>query len=149
MGFLPPGQGRCSIFHWAKKCVEVVSLYPARSGWVPETTRYKLVAAIIKIYATFGGSVFCSLLRTDSFSARSIALFIVRAELSSPLVLLAPAINPASTAFNFLLSPFTSSLTLLLRPSFETRLTFPSILIIYNYTITRSPTVLLNQQTAT
>lgn len=80
--------------------------------WVPETTRYKLVVAIIKIYATFGGSVFCSLLRGDSLSARSIALFIVCGELSSSLVLSVPTINSVSTAFNFLLSPFTSSLAL-------------------------------------
>lgn len=71
-------------------------------------TCYKLVAAIIKIYATFGGSVFCSLLRADSLSARSIAFFIAYGELSSPLVLSAQTINSCSTSLNFLLSPFTS-----------------------------------------
>lgn len=92
-----------------------MSLYRARSGRSTRNARYKLVAAIIKIYATTSGSVFCSLLRADSLSARSIALFIVRGELSSSPVLLAPAVNPASAALNFLLSPFTSSLELFLR----------------------------------
>lgn len=75
---------------------------------VPETTQYKLVAAIIKIYATFSGSVFCSLLRFDSFSARSIAIFIVRRELSSSFLLSAPAITSNSIRNRIALSLFTS-----------------------------------------
>lgn len=61
----------------SEKILRSREVVPRDPVWVPETTRFKLVAAIIKIYATFGGSVFCSLLRPDSLSARSIALFIV------------------------------------------------------------------------
>lgn len=111
MSFLPRGRGLYNIFHRAKKCFEVVSLYQARSGSkYLKRLGYKLVAAIIKIYATFGGSVFCSLLRADSLSARSIALFIVCGELLSSLVLSAYTINSYFAAFDFLLSPFTSLL---------------------------------------
>lgn len=77
---------------------------PRRS---PFAARSKLVAAIIKIYATFGGSVFCSQLRADSLSVRSTALFIAIAKLSSSLVLSASSLNSTYSLFGFLSSPFT------------------------------------------
>lgn len=78
MGFLPLGRGRCGIFHWAKKCLESWVYTGWDPVWVPETTDYKLVAAIIKIYATFGGSVFCSVTSRFAFWKINSALYCMR-----------------------------------------------------------------------
>lgn len=127
-GFPSYDRGRCSIFHWAKKWFRVVSLCPARSGsrtW--NESVYKLVAAIIKIYATFCGSVFCSLLRSDPISVASIAVFIAFTE--SALIAYSPVISLAiAWSLTTLLSCCVSLSSLIVSQSaFEACLTLRSL----------------------